>query len=103
MAKTTKLTFDYKTKNINGRTHIQCQNCNPDSKYYTGTPCDNWVPLSSKDVVSILCGSCTSNMCRTPQTKKRVVKSAPAKRAPKSKTTATKSVAKPRGRKPKVA
>ena len=80
MAKT-KSTFDYKTKTIDGRTHMQCQNCNTDNKYFGGTLCDNWVPISSKDVVSVLCSHCTSNMCRTPQTKKRVAKVAPAKRA----------------------
>lgn len=99
MSRTTKITFDYKTKNINGRTHIQCQNCNSDSKYYSGTPCDNWVPLTSKDVVSVLCSSCTSNMCRTPQTKKRLATST-TKRA--TKTTA-KTTVKSRGRKAKTA
>jgi len=84
-----KTTYEYKTKKIDGRLHMQCQNCNPDSKYYFGESCDNWVPVSDKNIASVLCSTCTSNMCRTPQTKKRVAKAAPARKSIKS-TTPTK-------------
>ena len=68
-----KNTTTYKTKNIDGRLHIQCQNSDSDSKYYQGEPCDKWVPFSDKtNVVSVLCSNCTSHMCSTPQTKKKV-------------------------------
>ena len=92
MAKSTKSTSTFATKTINGKRHMICQNSSKDSKYFSGHVCDNYVPASSTDVVSILCSSCTSVMCSTPQTKKRVAKAAPArkapaKRAPKAKTT----------------
>lgn len=90
MAKAKTTTYEYKTKKIDGRLHMQCQNCNPDSKYYSGTPCDNWVPVSDKNIVSVLCSTCTSNMCRTPQTKKKVAKAAPARKSVRSAKTPVK-------------
>jgi len=94
MSKATKSTStSFATKTINGKRHMICQNSSKDSKYFSGHVCDNYVPASSTDVSSVLCSSCTSVMCSTPQTKKRVAKvaaparKAPAKRAPKAKTT----------------
>ena len=96
MAKSTKSTStSFATKTINGKRHMICQNSSKDSKYFSGHVCDNYVPASSTDVVSILCSSCTSVMCSTPQTKKRVAKvAAPArKKATPKKTTTPKATA----------
>jgi len=93
MSKATKSTSTFATKTIDGKRHMICQNSSKDSKYFAGHVCDHYVPVSSTDVSSVLCSSCTSVMCSTPQTKKRVAKvaaparKAPAKRAPKAKTT----------------
>lgn len=66
-----KSNINYKTKVINGRIHMICQNSDSDSKYYLGKQCDNWVSISNKEIISVLCSSCTSQMCRTPQKRKR--------------------------------
>jgi len=85
MAKKSTTTVTYKTKTVNGKTHMVCQNSSDESKYYSGVPCENYVPVSNKDVVSVLCSHCTSIMCSTPQIKRRSVKTV-AKAAPRKKT-----------------
>ena len=88
MAKKSTTTVTYKTKLVNGKLHMACQNSSTDSKYFTGNACENYVPVSNKDVVSVLCSSCTSTMCSTPQTKKRKV-AAPARKKTVTKSTKT--------------
>ena len=88
MAKSKSNSTIFSTKTINGKRHMICQNSSKDSKYFSGQICDNYVPVSSTDITSVLCSTCTSIMCSTPQVKKRIAKvAAPARKKTTKKTS----------------
>lgn len=56
---------EFKTKIVEGKRMMQCQNSKPGGKYWKGHLCDSWSSVSN-DCVSVLCSRCVQKIVEPP-------------------------------------
>jgi len=60
-----KVTREYKTKTVNNKRFMICQNSEPDGKYWQGQICNEWSEVGQK-TTAVLCWKCTMSLCAPP-------------------------------------